>query len=145
MAITLEEKREIITNNKDPSIAAINAVLDTYYEILSPITSKDGKVFNLSAVKDDKARDFVVNLKKDIDKFEKVRHNVINDNELTEIDIAYIGVAYMFNSIKIRQQLEAYTKAKDLCDNLSHELLDKIEDNEAQKILDVALSVEKES
>ena len=88
MAITLEEKREIITNNKDPSIAAVNAVLDTYYEILSPITSKDGKVFNLSSVKSDKAREFVVNLKKDIDKFEKVRHNLIEDKELTEVDIA---------------------------------------------------------
>lgn len=145
MAITLEEKREIITNNKDPSIAAINAVLDTYYEILSPITSKDGKVFNLSAIKDDKARDFVVNLKKDIDKFEKVRHNIINEKELTEVDIAYIGVAYLFNSIKLRQQIEACIKAKDLCDSLSHELLDKIEDNEAQKILDIALSNEEKS
>jgi len=40
--MTLVEKREIIAENKDSTIAAVNAVLDTYYNLLDPVRGKDG-------------------------------------------------------------------------------------------------------
>lgn len=37
--MTLEEKRAIISQNKDPTVAAITSVIDTHYNLLAPATT----------------------------------------------------------------------------------------------------------
>lgn len=37
--MTLEEKRAIISQNKDQTIAAMTSVIDTHYNLLAPVTN----------------------------------------------------------------------------------------------------------
>ena len=42
--MTLEEKREIIVKNKDPALAALEAVSDRIYDLTDPLLNNAGEL-----------------------------------------------------------------------------------------------------
>lgn len=128
--MTLVEKREIIAENKDPTIAAVNAVLDTYYNLLDPVRGKDGQV-DKSKFDDKKAYEYAQDMYVEAMKFEHVLKKLKNKDELTEKDIAYIGICYSFCITRATQQIESITKAKELLSDISKKISSSIYESEA--------------
>lgn len=127
--MTLVEKREIIAENKDPTIAAVNAVLDTYYNLLDPVRGKDGQV-DKSKFDDKKAYEYAQDMYVEAMKFEHVLKKLKNKDELTEKDIAYIGICYSFCITRATQQIESITKAKELLSDISEKISSSIYESE---------------
>lgn len=123
--MTLLEKRDIIKRNKDPSIAALNSVLDTYYNYLSPITDEENKLIN-GLLKTEKAISFAEDMVKDTNEYESVLAKLKRDEDLTEKDIAYIGIAFHFCEIRMTSQIESLIKAKEQINLIRSQLQSKI-------------------
>ena len=117
--MTLEEKIEVVKQNKDACIAALESVLDTLYNVTDPVwqVDKDG---NLDlGLKDKKALAQAISLREDIQKYEPIRLKLKKDDfNLTTKEIAYITICFNFCSIRAKNQIESMTKAKELCDTL---------------------------
>lgn len=117
--MTLEEKIEIIKQNKDACIAALEAVLDTLYNVTDPVwqVDKDG---NLDlGLKDKKALAQAISLREDINKYDPIRLKLKADNfELDVKEVAYISIAFFFCGERARNQIKSMEKAKELCDAL---------------------------
>lgn len=124
--MTLEQKQDIIVKNKDPVMAALQAVLDTYYNYLAPVTNNKNNVMT-SLFKDQKAEKFAAGLKTDSEKYEKVLAKVKGDKPLTIKDIAYIGSAISFCLIRAKKQIESLMKANEMLSELEEILQSKLD------------------
>lgn len=117
--MTLEEKIEVIKQNKDACIAALEAVIDTLFNVTDPVwqVDKDG---NLDlGLKDKKALATAISLREDIDKYDPIRLKLKKDDfNLSVKEVAYISIAFFFCGERARNQIESMTKAKELCDAL---------------------------
>ena len=125
MGISLNEKRDIITKNKDPSIAAFDAVLDSYYNILSPYMEKEK--LNEEKIKDEAARKMARDIYQDIFKFEAIRKKIIEDKELSDVEVAYVGVAFSFCLERANKEIEMKIKARDLIKQLLSQILSPVD------------------
>ena len=125
MQLTLEEKREIVVKNKDPAIAAIQSVLDSYYNLLAPYTDKHN-VLKKNSFETDEQRNFAKTLQSDIIIYENLLKKVRQDITLNEVDIAYIGIVFQFCVIRAKKQIEDMQKALDLCISISEQLYSEI-------------------
>lgn len=139
MALSLDAKRDVITKNKDPAIAALQTVLDTYYNLIAVGTNSDGDI-DPTLFTDEKAYKTALEVQADIDKFESVLNHLKDDKELSKIEVAYVGVAFLFCSERAGNQIASMTKAKTLCDSLVAQIL---EPEEKQNPI-VQTSLEKE-
>jgi hypothetical protein len=63
--MTLEEKRAIISQNKDPTVAAITSVIDTHYNLLAPVTTDKQELIE-DSFKDKRSLNFARGLKTDV-------------------------------------------------------------------------------
>lgn len=116
--MNLKEKREIIAKNKDPAIAALDAVLDTLYNITDSVTN-DKERIKTALFKNKKAEQMAVTLHEDIKKYEPIKLKLENDDfNLSQIEISYIAICFFFCSERAKNQIESMTKAKELCDTL---------------------------
>lgn len=116
--MTLEEKRDVISKNKDPAIAALTAVIDTLYNVTDPVVNNKDNV-KTAMFKNRKAEDIAVTLKQDIEKYEPIRLKLQkNDFNLSAREIAYVNLAFFFCSERAKNQIESMTKAKELCDTI---------------------------
>ena len=125
MGISLDEKRDIIIKNKDPSIAAFDAVLDSYYNILSPYMEKEK--LNEEKIKDEAARKIARDIYQDTFKFEAIRKKIIEDKELSDVEVAYVGVAFNFCLERANKEIETKTKARDLIKQLLSQILSPVD------------------
>lgn len=121
MSISLDEKRDIIYKNKDPSIAALNAVLDSYYNLLSPYM--DDMKLNEEKISDEVIRRAARDIYQDIFKFEAIRKRLKDNSELSKLDVAYIGVAFNFCLESANKKIEAEIKARDLIKEILSQIL----------------------
>lgn len=118
--MTLEEKRELIAQNRDPTIAAITSVIDTHYNLLAPVS--DNGIINENKFNDEKSLNFAKGLQTDVAKHEEVLMKVKKNEELSAKDIAYIGICYDFCAKRAETQILAMAKAKVLCTDLAEKL-----------------------
>lgn len=123
MALSLDAKRDVITKNKDPAVAALQTVLDTYYNLIAMGTNSDGEI-DPTLFTDEKAYKTALEVQSDIDKFETILNHLKEDKELSKIEVAYVGVAFLFCSERAKNQIASMTKAKSLCDSLVAQLLE---------------------
>jgi hypothetical protein len=117
--MTLEEKIEVVKQNKDACIAALESVIDTLLNVTDPVwqVDKDG---NLDlGLKDKKALAMAIQLREDVNKYDPIRLKLKADNfDLDKLEIAYISIAFFFCGERARQQIAAMEKAKELSDTL---------------------------
>lgn len=117
--MTLEEKIEVIKQNKDACIAALESVIDTLLNVTDPVwqVDKDG---NLDlGLKDKKALAMAIQLREDVNKYDPIRLKLKADNfDLDKLEIVYISIAFFFCGERARQQIAAMEKAKELSDTL---------------------------
>ena len=127
--MTLEEKRELIAQNKDPTIAALTSVIDTHYNLLAPVS--DNGVIDEKKFNDKNALTFAKGLQTDVAKYEDVLMKVKKDEELSAKDIAYIGICYDFCAKRAEQQIVSMQKAKVLCIDLAEKLSSNVNESAA--------------
>lgn len=139
MAISLEEKREIIVKNKDPVIAALNSVLDTYYDLIAPVVDDNGEI-KTELFQEEKSLNFVQEIKSDTIKFEKILDHVKKNIELTKLEVAYIGVAFSFCTLRAQEQIKDLEAMIKLSKEITTQLYDPEE--EQPKIVESSLANE---
>lgn len=117
--MTLEEKIEVIKQNKEACIAALEAVIDTLLNVTDPVwqVDKDG---NLDlGIKDERALSMAISLREDVNKYDPIRLKLkANNFNLSVKEVAYISIAFFFCGERARNQLKSIEKAKELCDAL---------------------------
>ena len=128
--MTLEEKRAIISQNKDPTVAAITSVIDTHYNLLAPVTTDKQELIE-DSFKDKRSLNFARGLKTDVQKYEEVLMKVKKNEELSAKDIAYIGICYDFCAKRAEQQLASIAKAKELCIDIAEKLSSNVNESAA--------------
>ena len=85
----------LIRDNKDAAIAALNSYLDRIYS-LTDAYFEDGKLKE-GLTPDEKIEKFVLELREDASKYEKVRRKLIdNDFNLSLVEINYIALAFVY-------------------------------------------------
>lgn len=124
--MTLEQKRNLISENKDCIIAALESVVDTYYNYLAPVTNDKNNI-KTAMFKDKNAETFALEMKKDVVKYEQVLAKVKKGDAIDIIDIAFIGSALIFCEIRATKQIESLQKAQKLIVNLKNDLQSKLD------------------
>lgn len=124
--MTLEQKRNLISENKDCIIAALESVVDTYYNYLAPVTNDKNNI-KTAMFKDKNAETFALEMKKDVVKYEQVLVKVKKGDAVDIIDIAFIGSALIFCEIRATKQIESLQKAQKLIVNLKNDLQSKLD------------------
>lgn len=119
--MTIEQKREIIVKNKDPIIAALTAVIDTYYNYLNPILNENNEL-KTEIFDDEKAKVFALDMNNDVVKYEDVLKKVKTDSPLSVKDIAYIGISIDFCIKRADEQLANIAKANNLLQEIRDNL-----------------------
>ena len=85
----------LIRDNKDAAIAALNSYLDRIYNLTDDYF-EDGKLKE-GLTPDEKIEKFVLELREDASKYEKVRRKLIdNDFNLSLVEINYIALAFVY-------------------------------------------------
>ena len=117
-----DEKNQLIKDNKDAAIAALNSVLDNIYELNEKFFDENGQLIP-DLTYDEKAKDFIIEIRKDAPKYEKLRRKMIDDDfNLSLAETARIGLAFMYMHLTIEKQINLLTqvdqKSKDIMSKL---------------------------
>ena len=107
----MEEKIQIIKENRDAAIAALNSYLDKIYGLTNQYFTSDG-ILKEGLTKDEKLEKFLLELKEDASKYETVRRKIIDeDYNLSLIDINHIALAFTYVSATWQTMIKNLTKA----------------------------------
>lgn len=107
----MEEKIQIIKDNRDAAIAALNSYLDKIYGLTDQYFISDG-ILKEGLTKDEKLENFLLELKEDASKYETVRRKIIDeDYNLSLIDINHIALAFTYVSATWQTMIKNLTKA----------------------------------
>lgn len=117
--MSLEKKREIIVKNKSPALAAINSYLDKMYYFTDEITEKK------KDIKDEKAKKFILSLIDEEKIYERVRRKLIDNEELSLMEINYIRLAFLYSKGCLEEQIKSAQKAIELINEIDSAILEK--------------------
>ena len=107
----MEEKIQIIKENRDAAIAALNSYLDKIYGLTDQYFTSDG-ILKEGLTKDEKLEKFLLELKEDASKYESVRRKIIDeDYNLSLIDINHVALAFTYVSTTWQTMIKNLTKA----------------------------------
>ena len=120
--MSLEKKREIIVKNKSPALAAINGYLDKMYYLTDEITEKKK---DIKDIKDEKAKKFILSLIDEEKIYERVRRKLIDDEELSLMEINYIRLAFLYSKGCLEEQIKSAQKAIELINEIDSAILEK--------------------
>lgn len=126
--MTLEEKIEFVKQNRDEAIVVLNGLLDANYtvidshdEYMRTVIEEMGQTLKEN---DEAGRQFVMNIKKDVDVYEKVRRKLLNnDFNLSLLEINYIGLAYMFYAIRFKKTIDNLKQAQQYSEEMHKKLI----------------------
>lgn len=129
--INKDQKIQIIEENKDAAIATLNSILDSIYDINEAYFNKDGSLKE-GLISDEKVEFIIKDLKKDASMYESLRLKLLaNDFKLSDVEIARIGLSFMYMKIFLQKQVDnlllAKKKAQDIMTDLlsnTNELID---------------------
>ena len=121
----MEEKIQIIKENRDAAIAALNSYLDKIYGLTDQYFTSDGKLKE-GLTKDEKLEKFLLELKDDASKYESVRRKIIDeDYNLSLKDINYVALAFTYVSATWQTMIKNLTKAIEETKPIVSKLMEK--------------------
>lgn len=118
------EKINLIRDNRDAAIAALNVYLDKIYKLTDDYF-EDGKLKEgLSS--DAKLEKFILELRDDATKFESVRRKLIdNDFNLSLEEVNYIALGFVYIAESWRSQIKKLTLAVEQAQAITKVLMAK--------------------
>lgn len=121
------EKINLIRNNRDAAIAALNVYLDKIYKLTDDYF-EDGKLKEgLSS--DAKLEKFILELRDDATKFESVRRKLIdNDFNLSLEEVNYIALGFVYMAESWQSQIKNLTLAVEQARTITKTLMAKIDE-----------------
>ena len=121
--MTLEEKREIVVKNKDPALAALEAVSDRIYDLTDPLLNDKGNIMTAKIGNYD-AQQFVKTLRDDSSKYESIRGKLLSgDFNLSLAEINYVALAFHFCVENMRGQINSLNKAIEFSEAIVKDLM----------------------
>ena len=121
----MEEKIQIIKENRDAAIAALNSYLDKIYGLTDQYFTSDGKLKE-GLTKDEKLEKFLLELREDASKYESVRRKIIDeDYNLSLKDINYVALAFTYVSATWQTMIKNLTKAIEETKPIVSKLMEK--------------------
>lgn len=121
----MEEKIQIIKENRDAAIAALNSYLDKIYGLTNQYFTSDG-ILKEGLTKDEKLEKFLLELKEDASKYESVRRKIIDeDYNLSLIDINHVALAFTYVSATWQTMIKNLTKAIEETKPIVSKLMEK--------------------
>lgn len=121
----MEEKIQLIKENKDAAIAALNSYLDKIYNLTDQYFTKDNQLKE-GLTKDEKLEKFLIELKNDASKYESVRRKLIDENyDLSLKEINYVALAFTYVSATWQTMIKNLTKAIEETKPIVSKLMEK--------------------
>lgn len=121
--MNVQEKINVIKEHKADFISALNAYLDSMYNMTDSYLDENGDLKDFLEP-DEKAQAFVKELLDDEKKYENVRQKILNDDfELSLYEINLAGLAMAYVAIRFSNLIEALNKTKDQATELSQLLM----------------------
>ena len=121
----MEEKIQLIKENKDAAVAALNAYLDKIYELTDKYFTEDNQLKE-GLTKDEKLEKFLIELKNDASKYESVRRKLIDENYgLSLKEINYVALAFTYVSATWQTMIKNLTKAIEETKPIVSKLMEK--------------------
>ena len=121
------EKINLIRNNRDAAIAALNVYLDKIYKLTDDYF-EDGKLKEgLSS--DAKLEKFILELRDDATKFESVRRKLIdNDFNLSLEEVNYVALGFVYMAESWQSQIKNLTLAVEQARTITKTLMAKTDE-----------------
>lgn len=99
------EKINLIRDNRDAAIAALNVYLDKIYKLTEDYF--DGDTLKKGLTPDAKLENFILELRDDAAKFESVRRKLIdNDFNLSIEEVNYVALGFVYLSESWKSQIK---------------------------------------
>lgn len=123
---------EVIKNNKDIVIAAMDAYLDTALNILEHVSDEKGNLVEEKVnLLEEESRKFVTGLHGDVEKYDQTRIKIKTDkfNQLEFSDVCYVIASMQYCSIAAEKSINNQIKAKLALDAIIKDLASQKVDN----------------
>lgn len=121
----MEEKIQLIKENKDAAVAALNSYLDKIYNLTDQYFTEDNQLKE-GLTKDEKLEKFLIELKNDASKYESVRRKLIDENyDLSLKEINYVALAFTYVSATWQTMIKNLTKAIEETKPIISKLMEK--------------------
>lgn len=123
---------EVIKNNKDIVIAAMDAYLDTALNILEHVSDEEGNLIKEKVdLLEEESRKFVTGLYGDVKKYDETRIKIKTDkfNQLEFSDVCYVIASMQYCSIAAEKSINNQIKAKLALDAIIKDLASQKVDN----------------
>lgn len=127
------EKINLIRDNRDATVAALNVYLDKIYNLTDSYF--DNGVLKKELTPDEKLQNFLLELRDDAQKFEAVRKKIIdNDFNLSLKEINYVALAFTFLSESWQNQIKNLTTAREQAQQIIKILMGKSNSESSETI-----------
>ena len=125
--VEMVEKINLIRDNRDAAIAALNVYLDKIYKLTDDYF-EDGKLKEgLSS--DAKLEKFILELRDDATKFESVRRKLIdNDFNLSLEEVNYVALGFVYMAESWQSQIKNLTLAVEQARTITKTLMAKTDE-----------------
>ena len=121
----MEEKIQLIKENKNAAVAALNSYLDKIYNLTDQYFTEDNQLKE-GLTKDEKLEKFLMELKNDASKYESVRRKLIDENyDLSLKEINYVALAFTYVSTTWQTMIKNLTKAIEETKLIVSKLMEK--------------------
>ena len=121
----MEEKIQLIKENKDAAVAALNSYLDKIYDLTDKYFTEDNQLKE-GLTKDEKLEKFLMELRNDASKYESVRRKLIDENyDLSLKEINYVALAFTYVSATWQTMIKNLTKAIEETKPIVSKLMEK--------------------
>ena len=121
----MEEKIQLIKENKNAAIAALNSYLDKIYNLTDQYFTEDNQLKE-GLTKDEKLEQFLLELKNDASKYESVRRKLLDENyDLSLKEINYVALAFTYVSATWQTMIKNLTKAIEETKPIVSKLMEK--------------------
>lgn len=121
------EKINLIRDNRDAAIAALNVYLDKIYKLTEDYF-EDGKLKE-GLSPDAKLEKFILELRDDTTKFESVRRKLIdNDFNLSLEEVNYVALGFVYMAESWQSQIKNLTLAVEQARTITKTLMAKTDE-----------------
>ena len=121
----MEEKIQLIKENKNAAVAALNSYLDKIYTLTDQYFTEDNQLKE-GLTKDEKLEKFLIELRNDASKYESVRRKLIDENyDLSLKEINYVALAFTYVSTTWQTMIKNLTKAIEETKLIVSKLMEK--------------------
>ena len=121
----MEEKIQLIKENKDAAVAALNSYLDKIYDLTDKYFTEDNQLKE-GLTKDEKLEKFLIELRDDASKYESVRRKLLDENyDLSLKEINYVALAFTYVSATWQTMIKNLTKAIEETKLIVSKLMEK--------------------